>query len=262
MGSSESKMQVSAPVKPEPALKNVAVSHLRDPRSPSAGVDRTPIQVGYRVDVLPDILECPLAFTDPRSPTVGISRTPVREVMRGNYWVNDDLQLLLFSPIKMTSDTVFLPLVPTAKVGSFAQRLGMLFHNETEGKVIEAPQKRFSMEGRSPLQILKETNSPRDRRSQVMCMSKHSLLYSRNQFASTLARRNGDVSNDLMLFCRPHFPDEAEGVHPRKAEAWTDRPKSADSGSGQGEPMRHHSNVQIPATFISLKNLLLCVQFS
>lgn len=27
--------------------------------------------------------ECPLAFTDPRSPSAGISRTPIREVMRG-----------------------------------------------------------------------------------------------------------------------------------------------------------------------------------
>ncbi|XP_040900187.1 cell division cycle-associated protein 3 [Toxotes jaculatrix] len=114
MGSSESKMLASAPKKPEPAIKNSHVSHLIDPRSPSAGIDRTPIQVGGLVSQTSAAVksECPLAFTDPRSPTIGITRTPVREVMR-------------------------------ATVGSFARRLGMLFHNEIEGKVPEAPEKRF-----------------------------------------------------------------------------------------------------------------------
>lgn len=112
MGSSESKMAVSAPLKPEPAIKNSRVSHLIDPRSPSTGIDRTPIQVSeLRPKAVSDAKsQCPLAFTDPRSPTVGIARTPVRDVMR-------------------------------ATVGSFARRLGMIFHNETEGKV---PQKHFS----------------------------------------------------------------------------------------------------------------------
>ncbi|XP_034730160.1 cell division cycle-associated protein 3 [Etheostoma cragini] len=106
MGSSESKMVVSAPIKPEPAIKNSRVSDLIDPRSPSTGVVRTPIQLGGPVSKT----ECPLAFTDPRSPTVGVCRTPIREVMR-------------------------------ATVGSFAHRLSMLLHNEAEGKVPKAPQK-------------------------------------------------------------------------------------------------------------------------
>nr|XP_046255183.1 cell division cycle-associated protein 3 [Scatophagus argus] len=114
MGSSESKMVLSAPIKPEPAIKNSRFSHLMDPRSPSPGIDRTPIQVGGlapKVDA--DMKsECPLVFTDPRSPTVGITRTPVREVMR-------------------------------ATVGSFARRLGMLFHGETEVKPPKAPQTSF-----------------------------------------------------------------------------------------------------------------------
>lgn len=38
----------------------------------------------------------------------------------------------------------YLPCVPTATVGSFARRLGMLFHSETEGRVPETPQRRFS----------------------------------------------------------------------------------------------------------------------
>ncbi|XP_076594075.1 cell division cycle-associated protein 3 [Chaetodon auriga] len=115
MGSSESKMVVSAPLKPEPAIKNSRVTDLMDPRSPSTGIDRTPIQVGRLVSkAVAEVKgECPLAFTDPRSPTVGIARTPVREVMR-------------------------------ATVGSFARRLGMLFHNETEGKAPQVPQKHLS----------------------------------------------------------------------------------------------------------------------
>lgn len=57
MGSSESKMLVSAPIKPEPALKNGHVSHLKDPRSPSEGINRNPIQVGHLVYKLADILQ-------------------------------------------------------------------------------------------------------------------------------------------------------------------------------------------------------------
>ncbi|KAK5861801.1 hypothetical protein PBY51_017247 [Eleginops maclovinus] len=107
MGSGESKMVVCAPIKPEPVIKNSRVSDLMDPRSPSTAVDRTPIQVAVSKT------ECPLAFTDPRSPTINISRTPVREVMR-------------------------------ATVGSFARRLGLLLHNESEGKVPEVPPKCFT----------------------------------------------------------------------------------------------------------------------
>lgn len=45
MGSSESKSAVPAEKKPEPAFKKTHISHLVDPRSPSGGIDRTPIQV-------------------------------------------------------------------------------------------------------------------------------------------------------------------------------------------------------------------------
>ncbi|KAI4811681.1 hypothetical protein KUCAC02_014558 [Chaenocephalus aceratus] len=106
MGSSESKMVVCAPIKPEPAIKNSRVTDLMDPRSPTA-LDRTPIQVAVSKT------ECLLAFTDPRSPSIEISRTPAREVM-------------------------------SATVGSFARRLGLLVHNESEGKVPEAPPKCFT----------------------------------------------------------------------------------------------------------------------
>ncbi|XP_054903417.1 cell division cycle-associated protein 3 [Poeciliopsis prolifica] len=115
MGTSESKMAASADAKPQPAFKKTHVSHLIDPRSPSAGIDRTPIQVCGKESTSAAAVkrECPLALNDPRSPTVGITRTPVREIMR-------------------------------ATVGSFARRLGMLFHNEAEGKVPEGPQKHHS----------------------------------------------------------------------------------------------------------------------
>lgn len=48
-------MAVSAPLKPEPAIKNTRVSDLIDPRSPSTGIDRTPIQVGCLADLLSDM---------------------------------------------------------------------------------------------------------------------------------------------------------------------------------------------------------------
>ncbi|XP_027869459.1 cell division cycle-associated protein 3 [Xiphophorus couchianus] len=115
MGASESKMAVPADAKPQPVIKKTHVSHLIDPRSPSAGIDRSPIQVCGKESSSAAAVksECPLAVNDPRSPTFGITRTPVREIMR-------------------------------ATVGSFARRLGMLFHNEAEGKVPEGPQKRHS----------------------------------------------------------------------------------------------------------------------
>ncbi|XP_043972780.1 cell division cycle-associated protein 3 isoform X1 [Gambusia affinis] len=115
MGTSESKMAVSADAKPQLTIKKTHVSHLIDPRSPSAGIDRSPIQVCGKESPSAAAVksECPLAVKDPRSPTIGITRTPVREIMR-------------------------------ATVGSFARRLGMLFHNEAEGKVPEDPQKHHS----------------------------------------------------------------------------------------------------------------------
>ncbi|XP_041842848.1 cell division cycle-associated protein 3 [Melanotaenia boesemani] len=115
MGTSESKMAVTAGMKPESAIKKSHFSQLMDPRSPSAVINRTPIQVGgIESKTSAEVKsECHLAFIDPRSPTIGIIRTPVRDVMR-------------------------------ATVGSFARRLGMLFHNEAEGKAPEGPQKCFS----------------------------------------------------------------------------------------------------------------------
>lgn len=44
MGSTESKMAAPAPAKAQPA-KQGRVGELMDPRSPSAAIDRTPIQV-------------------------------------------------------------------------------------------------------------------------------------------------------------------------------------------------------------------------
>lgn len=57
MGSSESKITAAAPLKPEPANKLSRVGYVMDPRSPSADISRTPIQVGYPVNLLPDLLK-------------------------------------------------------------------------------------------------------------------------------------------------------------------------------------------------------------
>lgn len=114
MGSSESKLAaVTSETKPELPFKPARVNQLMDPRSPSVGIDRTPIQVSDPGKSSAEVKRVsPVAVMDPRSPSVGISRTPVREVMR-------------------------------ATVGTFARRLGMLFHSDPENKV---QQKSFNAE--------------------------------------------------------------------------------------------------------------------
>ncbi|XP_062395452.1 cell division cycle-associated protein 3 [Sardina pilchardus] len=112
MGSSESKVAttVSTP-KPDPIqrIKNQRVAELVDPRSPSGGIDRTPIQMASAVSKTG--LEEPSGSSltyDPRSPTHGISRTPMKDSM-------------------------------TVTVSSFARRLGMLFLNESSIDEAAAP---------------------------------------------------------------------------------------------------------------------------
>uniref|UniRef100_A0A8C5U664 CDCA3 protein n=1 Tax=Malurus cyaneus samueli TaxID=2593467 RepID=A0A8C5U664_9PASS len=72
----------SAPATPA-APRNKHLAHVSDPRSPTAGILRTPIEVG----ALPQP-PLPPAGTgqerDPRSPTPGISRTPMRAVSSGD----------------------------------------------------------------------------------------------------------------------------------------------------------------------------------
>ncbi|XP_051576776.1 uncharacterized protein LOC127453960 [Myxocyprinus asiaticus] len=80
MGASESKMTVASTPKPDLSqrLKALRVSELVDPRSPSCGVDRTPIQVGVAYTPLPVVESVAPVFVDPRSPTSGIARTPIK----------------------------------------------------------------------------------------------------------------------------------------------------------------------------------------
>lgn len=87
--------------KPDPQLriKNQRLAELADPRSPTTGIDRTPIQTGA-VSKAPAEPTASAVSTDPRSPTHGISRTPLKDSM-------------------------------SVTVSSFARRLGMLFMNES-----------------------------------------------------------------------------------------------------------------------------------
>ncbi|CAN9513739.1 unnamed protein product [Ophioblennius macclurei] len=111
MGSSESKIAAHEEKKAEPVVKKTQVSHLIDPRSPSAGIARTPLQLDNVSKISAELKnECHLTFNDPRSPSTGITRTPVREVMR-------------------------------ATVGSFARRLGMIFHLEDNVRAADGSQK-------------------------------------------------------------------------------------------------------------------------
>ncbi|XP_030641452.1 cell division cycle-associated protein 3 [Chanos chanos] len=86
MGSSESKMKVASTPKPEPnqRLVHQRVAQLADPRSPSTGINRTPIQVGGTATHVPVVVQSagPTGPVDPRSPTVGIVRTPMKDSVR------------------------------------------------------------------------------------------------------------------------------------------------------------------------------------
>ncbi|NXY65644.1 CDCA3 protein, partial [Callaeas wilsoni] len=74
----------SAPATPA-ASRNKHLAHVSDPRSPTAGILRTPIEVvsSPAGSPQPSLAEPPAATgqeRDPRSPTPGISRTPMRAV--------------------------------------------------------------------------------------------------------------------------------------------------------------------------------------
>lgn len=100
----------SAPTTPVPGpLRNRHLAHVSDPRSPSAGILRTPIEVQRfplsslltalrgpsAPAVLPQVVSSPAGSpqpgpaqagaqdADPRSPTPGISRTPMKDTQSG-----------------------------------------------------------------------------------------------------------------------------------------------------------------------------------
>ncbi|XP_076827363.1 cell division cycle-associated protein 3 [Brachyhypopomus gauderio] len=83
MGTSESKMAVASTPKPIHRLPNQRIAELSDPRSPSCGIDRTPIQVGGAVSCVHVVQETigPVC-ADPRSPSPGILRTPLKDSMK------------------------------------------------------------------------------------------------------------------------------------------------------------------------------------
>ncbi|XP_053351152.1 cell division cycle-associated protein 3 [Clarias gariepinus] len=117
MGTSESKMSVVSTPKPDPIcrLKNQHLSQLADPRSPSCGIDRTPIQVSGAASTGQKGPEGvgPVSF-DPRSPTVGIVRTPLKDSMKVTVSALARRLSTFFLNDVMTGDSAPNPLPPVS----------------------------------------------------------------------------------------------------------------------------------------------------
>ncbi|XP_041077123.1 cell division cycle-associated protein 3 [Polyodon spathula] len=82
MGLAESKVLVDTP---RSTLCNKHLKSVEDPRSPSTGISRTPIQMKDVSTPSPSLGATlsvdPQESSDPRSPSVGITRTPVKALL-------------------------------------------------------------------------------------------------------------------------------------------------------------------------------------
>ncbi|XP_077114304.1 cell division cycle-associated protein 3 [Ranitomeya variabilis] len=81
MGAADSREQQVTPSRP---LRNLHLLRVIDPRSPTAGIPRTPIEVvespqsSHHVVAAEEETAEPSSTNDPRSPSQGIARTPLR----------------------------------------------------------------------------------------------------------------------------------------------------------------------------------------
>ncbi|KAK1162146.1 cell division cycle-associated protein 3 [Acipenser oxyrinchus oxyrinchus] len=82
MGSAESKVLADTPPS---AMRNKRLENVEDPRSPSTGISRTPIQMKNvstpSTSLYATLSVDPQESFDPRSPSVGITRTPVKALL-------------------------------------------------------------------------------------------------------------------------------------------------------------------------------------
>ncbi|KAM6321252.1 cell division cycle-associated protein 3 [Aegotheles albertisi] len=155
----------SAPATTTPTPRNKHLAHISDPRSPSAGILRTPIEVLSSPVGTPQAGPAePPAGTrqdeDPRSPTPGISRTPMRAAS------GDSVECLVkqlseaFGAEEPAAEEPVAPrsspVRPARAAGPGLPSGSKPVRRKATSKVMATP----GGTGRSPLSILQDDNSP------------------------------------------------------------------------------------------------------
>ncbi|XP_069834951.1 cell division cycle-associated protein 3 [Dendropsophus ebraccatus] len=209
MGIADSRAQQQ--VTPSRPLRNRHLANVIDPRSPSVGIPRTPIEVGESPRRSPaiapeDEVTEPAIISDPRSPTQGITRTPLRPTLHASLnllakqlsevFVSEDSgiegspEANKEDPAEAPEDKMVneaspppaeeeakvpeaaeeaaisptvAPAEPTPPIGNLQKPRGKSPHAAgTKNNVRQRPKKSLvsNANGRSPLKILQEDNSP------------------------------------------------------------------------------------------------------
>uniref|UniRef100_A0AAY4A2J6 Cell division cycle-associated protein 3 n=1 Tax=Denticeps clupeoides TaxID=299321 RepID=A0AAY4A2J6_9TELE len=232
MGSSESKIApVSTPkgVPPE-SVRPGRVAQLADPRSPTTGIERTPIQVLVHEEPAEGVTS-----TDPRSPTHGITRTPMKDIVR-------------------------------VTMNSFARRLGVLFLGEN-GTDSDAPLPRVTFSN-CPEPSLEELGPAHTQAQESPCCPSEGSMAASSPFMlisevelETRAQIVLEEAVDLLTTDNPPFKKDLslslltchDGVHPSVVSEDEDNSLSEASCSQEhlDHSYAHPSLSSLPPTMVA-----------